>query len=258
MDIASLRAAMQEKEFYEKICSVEECESTNLLVRTLALQGAPEGTVVFAGRQTAGRGRMGRRFQSPGGGGLYMSILLRPAVAAAEIAVITASAGVAVAEAVEALCGVPVQIKWVNDLLLGGKKFCGILTESVLSGSESYFLVLGVGINVYTDFSSFPPEVKKTATSICEATGRKLSLEQVAAAVLDRFAAFYRGFPENLPEQHEAYCRRLVTLGQTVEIVGEQGLYTALEVDSRFGLVVEQEGRRRTLSSGEVSVRAKG
>ena len=187
-----------------------------------------------------------------------MSILLRPAVLAADIAVITASAAVVVAEAVEKLCGQRVQIKWVNDLLFGGKKFCGILTESVLSGPDSYFLVLGIGINVYTDFSSFPPEVQKTAASICAATGRRLELEQVAAEVLDRFAAFYRGFPENLPSQHSAYRERLVTLGQTVEIAGEEGLYTALEVDGRFGLIVEREGRRRTLSSGEVSVRAKG
>ena len=91
----------------------------------------------------------------------------------------------------------------------------------------------------------------------CRLFQARPGLEQTAAAVLDRFAAFYRGFPENLPAQREAYCARLATLGQTVEIVGEQGLYTAVGVDGRFGLIVERDGQRRTLSSGEVSVRAR-
>lgn len=258
MDTGLLRSYLQEKGFYPQLCALPECESTNLIARALALQGAPEGTAVFADRQTAGRGRMGRRFQSPSGGGLYMSILLRPAVPAVEAATITACAGAAVAEAVECCYSAPVQIKWVNDLLLAGKKFCGILTESVLSGPKSYFLVLGIGINVNTDTALFPPEVQQRATSLLSATGKRLPPEQVAAAALDRIAAFYRHFPENLPEWRERYRSRLVTLGQEVEIVGEQGLYTAEDIDGQFGLIVSQEGRRRTLHSGEVSVRAKG
>lgn len=257
MDTGLLRAAMREGDFYPELCAVEECESTNLLARQLALQGAPEGTAVFAGKQTAGRGRMGRRFQSPAGGGLYMSVLLRPTLPVSEVAVITACAAVAVAEAVEELYPLGAEIKWVNDLLLDGRKFCGILTESVLSAGGSSFLVLGIGINVSTDTASFPEEVRRTATSLYAHSGIRQPLEAVAAAVLDRFAAFYRGFPGNLPQQRDAYCARLTTLGKTVEIAGEEGCYTAVAVDSRFGLVVEREGLRRTLSSGEVSVRAR-
>ena len=256
MDIDLLRSYLREEDFYRQLCALPECESTNLVARELALTGAPEGTAVFADKQTAGRGRMGRRFQSPAGGGLYMSIVLRPAVPAAEAATVTACAGAAVAEAVEGCYDTPVQIKWVNDLLLAGKKFCGILTESVLSGPEDYFLVLGIGINVNTDTALFPPEVRQTATSLLSATGKRLPPEQLAAAALGRIAAFYRHFPENIPEWRERYRGRLITLGQAVEIAGEEGLYTAEDIDGQFGLIVEREGRRRTLHSGEVSVRA--
>ena len=127
-----------------------EVDSTNLRARQLAAEGAADGTVVVADRQTAGRGRLGRSFQSPGGQGIYLTALLRPDLPPERLSPVTAMAGVAVCRAVERLCGVSPGLKWPNDPVLDGKKLCGILTELSLEGETARVqeLVLGIGINV--------------------------------------------------------------------------------------------------------------
>ena len=138
------------------IAVVDEIDSTNRAVRGMAEADAPEGTVLFAEQQTAGKGRMGRSFFSPAGSGLYFSILLRPQGKVADPLKITAAAGVAVAEAVDAVLGIDLKIKWVNDLYLANKKVCGILAEGAFDekGGLNY-CVLGIGINVFAPKEGF-------------------------------------------------------------------------------------------------------
>ncbi len=242
-----------------KLHLFDETDSTNLVIRRMAISGAPEGTAALAARQSAGRGRLGRSFASPPGGGIYMSVLLRPDVPATDYALLTPCAGVCVCEAVEEVCGVRPGLKWVNDVLLGEKKICGILTESVLGGAaKGTFVVLGIGINGNTDPSQFPSEVAQVATSIAAETGTAADLEALAASLLGRIYALREGFPGNVPRYRARYEERLETLGQTVTFLGDASgtPYTVLGLDERFGLrIVGPDGAERTLCSGEVSVR---
>ena len=136
----------------------ERLDSSNQTAKRLALAGAPHGTLVLAGQQSAGRGRMGRRFESPAGKGIYLSLVLRVPVPASEALGVTVGAAVAVARAVQKLCGIELGIKWVNDLYYQGKKVCGILTEagtSVESGLLEW-LVVGIGLNLTTTPADWP------------------------------------------------------------------------------------------------------
>ena len=146
----------------------ERLDSSNQTAKRLALAGAPHGTLVLAGQQSAGRGRMGRRFESPAGKGIYLSLVLRVPVPASEALGVTVGAAVAVARAVQKLCGIELGIKWVNDLYYQGKKVCGILTEagtSVESGLLEW-LVVGIGLNLTTTPADWPEELARTAGSL--------------------------------------------------------------------------------------------
>lgn len=245
--------------FCRDIHVFDEVGSTNRVAREMALSGAPEGTVVLAERQSAGRGRMGRSFSSPPGGGIYISLLFRPSCPPADYALLTPCAGVCVCEALEEVCGVHPTIKWVNDVLLGGKKLCGILTESVLSAEPNRsFVILGIGINANTDVKQFPPEVAQIATSIACETRSETDREVLTAALLTKISELYEMFPQSVPEYHARYLQRLETLGQSVIVLGDQNStpYTVRGLDSRFGLLIADEnGTQKVLNSGEVSIR---
>ena len=145
---------------------LEEIDSTNRYVKQLGAAGAPEGRVVIANRQSAGRGRLGRSFFSPGEKGIYMSVLLRPEIELERAVLITSMAAVAVARAIERVSDIPAKIKWVNDIFLNRKKVCGILTESGINAETGKleYAVLGIGVNVGS--MEFPEELKGIATSV--------------------------------------------------------------------------------------------
>ena len=218
--------------------------------------------VVVADRQTAGRGRLGRSFQSPGGQGIYLTALLRPDLPPERLSPVTAMAGVAVCRAVERLCGVSPGLKWPNDPVLDGKKLCGILTELSLEGETARVqeLVLGIGINVSQRPEDFTPEVREIATSLVQALGHAVSRPALAAEIIrevDRLcAALAAG--ETGPYLAE-YRRRCVNLGRTVRLLRPDGggeTAEALDIDEEFGLVVRRpDGAVKTVRSGEVSVR---
>ena len=224
-----------------------EVDSTNLRARQLAAEGAADGTVVVADCQTAGRGRLGRSFQSPGGQGIYLTALLRPDLPPERLSPVTAMAGVAVCRAVERLCGVSPGLKWPNDPVLDGKKLCGILTELSLEGETARVqeLVLGIGINVSQRPEDFTPEVREIATSLVQALGHAVSRPALAAGETGPYLAEYR--------------RRCVNLGRTVRLLRPDGggeTAEALDIDEEFGLVVRRpDGAVKTVRSGEVSVR---
>lgn len=243
-----------------QVSVVDEAESTNAAVRARAADGAPEGLVLIAKAQTQGRGRLGRTFYSPAGTGLYLSVLLRPALAAPQAPLLTALAAVAAAEAAEDLCGQPVRIKWVNDLLCGGKKVCGILTEAAMSlesGGLDY-VVLGAGFNLAAPAGGWPPELAQTAGALFAAPPPAGARAALAAAFLQRFWALYQGFDKAafLPQ----YRRRQAVLGRRVEVLAPGApprAATALAIDDDCRLVVRfaDDGATAALPGGEVRVR---
>ena len=233
--------------------------STNTTLKQLAEHGAEEGCVLLAEEQTAGRGRLGRSFHSPPRSGLYMSLLLRPQLSAREATRITACAAVAVAEAVEALTGKRAEIKWVNDVLVDGKKVCGILTEGAINietGGMQYVIV-GIGINIRTPEGGFPEELRPIAGALqTEAEGEDLRC-RLAAEVLDRLMDFYGILPED--GCYEAYKERSGILGREINILplnGEPIPATAMDIEPDYSLRVRlADGTEKNLSSGEVSIR---
>jgi len=233
--------------------------STNSLLRESAGQGAPEGAVLAAGHQTAGRGRLGRKFHSPEGRGAYFSLLLRPRYKACDVALITPAAAVAAALAIEDVTGVRVGIKWVNDLFLNGKKVCGILTEAVL-GRDSGFVesaIVGIGINVAQPETGFPEELGCIATALTDsnaAAGRLCN--RLIAATLDHFWGFYQNLTAR--EFLGEYRGRSTLLGQDIYVLAtdREKCARALAIDDDCRLFVRYEnGETAALGSGEVSVR---
>ena len=243
----------------------DSIDSTNIRARQLAAEGAPHGTVVVAARQTAGKGRLSRRFESPEGHGVYLSILLRPSLPLQEVNTATLLAAVAVADTVEELTGVRPSIKWTNDLCLNGRKLCGILTECAVEGESGRveYMVSGIGLNLYQQIEDFPPELQKIAGSVLSETGVRVARADYAACLLKHFEALFEEghFPENKKAVLERYRKGLFFLGQTVEVRGFAESYPAkaLDIDDEGRLLVERaDGRIVALNSGEISIRLPG
>jgi BirA family biotin operon repressor/biotin-[acetyl-CoA-carboxylase] ligase len=232
-------------------------DSTNTLLKTLAGQGAPEGTVIVAEAQTAGRGRMERTFFSPAGKGVYFSLLLRPDVNAADATRITTAAAVAVAEALESVAGVPAAIKWVNDVFVGDRKVCGILTEGAFNmetGGMEY-VVLGIGVNVATPTGGFPPELAGIAAAVKAASEPGLK-SRLIAEILKRFWSYFVGLEDK--SYLAAYKKKSFILGRAVDVItgATARRATALDIDGDCRLVVRYEdGETAALYSGEVRIR---
>lgn len=234
--------------------------STNTVARQRAEEGAAEGLTVIAEEQTAGRGRFTRRFYSPTGTGLYMSVVLRPTAEPTDIPLITVAAAAAVAESIEALTDRKTQIKWVNDVLLDGKKVCGILTESALNPEtgKAAYAVLGIGVNVTAPEGGFADEIRDSAGAVFEEPvpfGR----ERLAAAILQRFWCYYTALSER--RFLAPYRARSLVLGREVMVHRAEGdAYpaTVLELDDDACLWVRcPDGTQQRLGSGEVSLRLK-
>lgn len=233
--------------------------STNTLLKQMAAEGAPEGTVVIAANQTGGKGRMGRSFYSPKNSGIYFSILLRPRFSAEQALNLTAGAAVAVAQAVEAISGKQTQIKWVNDVLLGGKKICGILTEASINcetGGMDY-AIIGIGINTRTPEGGFPEEIRAVAGSVFGEEDVPELHCRLAAAVVDRFFDFYADRESDIV--YEFYRSHSSVLGKHVNLIpygGEAEGAEVLDIDREFALLVKTDaGELRRVNSGEVSLR---
>lgn len=235
---------------------LDTIDSTNSYLKRETLSGAPHGSAAIANCQNAGRGRMGRNFQSPPGKGIYLSVLFRPKLKEDELLCITGMAAVAVCRAVQRTCGANADIKWINDLVLSGKKLAGILVENVIVGSE-IALIIGVGINVHHTRADFSGDVADIATSLAM-EGYSVSRAALTAAIIEEL--YTLGF-DNIADPAaylEEYRRRCITLGQDVRLIwtAEQQRAVTLGIDDRFGLMVRLEnGTVTTVRSGEVSVR---
>ena len=234
-------------------------DSTNDICMSKAASGEPEGYVAIAGRQTKGRGRKGRSFFSPSGTGLYISLLLRPsAYPGREVLKLTPMAAAAVCEAIELVSERKTGIKWVNDILIEGRKVCGILCEANYpSGSPCPdYVVVGIGVNVYPPEGGFPPELANTAGSVFDKPGF-VSRNRLAADILSRFISYYRGSAAT--SFTDEYRKRSVVTGKDIMIYGHGDPLEAraVGIDDDCGLVVRYpDGREEVLDSGEISIKA--
>lgn len=244
-----------------RIDCFDSIDSTNAYLKRAALDGAPDGTVAVAAEQTNGRGRRGRSFESAAGRGVYLSVLLRPALAPRQLLPLTGLAAVAMCRAVESVCAAQVQIKWTNDLVLNGKKLCGILTELSVEGESGalQYAVVGIGVNVSQRREDFGDEVAEIATSLLRETGENVSRAALAAAMIRELDALYAALRSGDTGGYlEEYRRRCVTIGREVRLLWQdtKERVFALDVDEEFGLVVRREsGAVETIRTGEVSVR---
>ena len=231
--------------------------STNALVREKANQGCPEGCVIIACGQTAGRGRYGRQFFSPVDTGVYLSLLLRPtAYSPQQATCLTAAAATAMCQAIDAVTGQQPGIKWVNDIFLHGKKVCGILTEAAVgleTGSLDY-MVLGAGINIYPPTEGFPEEIQSIAGAILEHSTPEAK-NRLVGEFLSRFWDFYT-HPER-KAYLEDYRARSLAIGRNVTVLstGRKVSAYAYGIDDDFRLLVRYgSGETEALSYGEIRI----
>lgn len=181
-DLGVLDAALAGTRFQSKLHFFPTIHSTNTHAMAEAEAGAPDGSVYFADEQTAGRGRAAHNWSSPPGSGLYLSVLLRPTLAPADVLWLSLAAGLAVHEAVRQATSLECDLRWPNDLLFGGRKFCGILTELNAEVTRVRHVVIGIGMNV--DQRQFPEELREVATSLHIETGRDWPRQDLLAAIL--------------------------------------------------------------------------
>lgn len=235
--------------------------STNDAAKKLAAAGEPEWHIVIASHQTHGRGRRGRSFYSPDGTGLYMSVLLRPRLDAESSLMITTCAAAAAAAAIEAVTSRAASIKWVNDVFLGDKKVCGILTEASVgleSGGLEY-AVLGIGINILPPDEGFPRELEDIAGALFTRRDYKPDdSSRLTALILNRLWEYYNGLNNGSYNVFfEEYKKRSMVIGKNVTVIENEKQTAAFaeDIDEKCRLhVVYEDGTRAALSSGEVSL----
>jgi BirA family transcriptional regulator, biotin operon repressor / biotin---[acetyl-CoA-carboxylase] ligase len=236
----------------------DEIESTNAEAKSLANSGAPEGTVVIAECQSAGRGRLGRRWTSPAGKGLLFSVVLRPSVPMSQAYLLTLVAAAAAAEGIEAAAAVRLQIKWPNDLFIGDRKVGGILMEVAGEQDEVEWVVVGIGVNVNTEYGELPVALRRTATSLKMITGQPVDRSDLLCHLLVALEKHYadavnKGFDGAL----SAFRARDYLLRRSVSVQTHEGQVTgqASGIDERGALLVEMGQRQiRRFHSGDVSL----
>lgn len=235
----------------------KEVDSTNAEARRLSVEGAESGLVVTAKKQTAGKGRRGRSWESPADENLYLSILLRPSLEPEKAPMLTLVMAYSVAKALQKE-DIQVLIKWPNDLVLSGKKVCGILTEMNLSGTQVEDVIVGVGLNVNT--MKFPDELEDKATSLRKETLRELECGELLQLILKEFDKQYQRFLENqnLEFWQEDYNAMLINRDREVMVLEPSKEYLAKALGiNKFGelLVQKEDGSTEAVFAGEVSVR---
>ena len=233
-------------------------DSTNTRLKAEAAS-LPDGAVLIAEEQTGGRGTHGRSFQSPRGDGLYLSVLLRPRAALSELFTLTGWVAVCARAGVEKASGAPVEIKWLNDLYLHGRKLCGILTELAFLGesAEPDYVVVGMGVNMNQTAETFKAQGLSGIAASLAGEGFPVERNHLALCLLRALDQMVRDFPGNRADWLERYRARCITLGRRVSFEVEGGVLTgtAAGVDDKFGLrVAGDDGKEYTVSSGTVKM----
>ncbi len=245
------------KVFGQRILFFKSIKSTMDYAKKIAERDEPEGTVVIADYQSHGRGRFGRIWKANPGENILMSIILRPKIPLERFSIFPFLSAVAVAESIEKNANIKVTTKWPNDLLINGKKFCGILMEASITAESGDFIILGIGINV--NQSEFPPEIRDYATSLYLSTGKIYDRTELVKDILRQLEINY----ENLNKSNdfksvfERWKKRCEMLGKRIKVIlsGKEITGKAIDVDDMGFLLLEDDNSRIIkLSSGDVTV----
>lgn len=255
----------------KNIIYLREIDSTNTYAKKAAQEGCEDGTVVIADRQTAGKGRMGRTWESAGQKGIWMSVVLRPEIPPEEVQIITLGASVAVVKAIKKATGLPAGIKWPNDIVIEGKKVCGILTEMSCEQDKVNYVIAGIGLNVNHNPEDFPEDLRSRAVSLkayAEEKGLEIAgilplgllkrsdiIKEIAMEFENVYFDINKGNSEWIIEQWREHSH---TLGCNVkvDIKGVSYTGTAVDITNEGRLVVNcDDGTVREVMSGEVMVR---
>ncbi len=251
LDLPAVDRLLRTEEIGRRITSLATTTSTMDVARDEAVAGAPHGAVVIAEEQTAGRGRFGRRWVSPAGKNLYLTLILRPD--AGRLRALSMVVPLAVCRAVEAVTPLRPVIKWPNDVLVGGRKLAGVLIQGESSGAEPIYTLAGIGLNVNDPIDD--PEIAGIATSLSRELGEETPRETVLAALLNELEGAYTGPPDDV---YNGWRSRVATLGQSVRLTFRDDVYegTAEDVDNEGSLILRlADGTRRTFEAGEVTLR---
>ena len=255
--LCKIRQLLNNHPWQDKIQYFDTIDSTNTFAKTLAAQGVAHGTVILAGSQTGGRGRLGRSFSSPKDMGVYLSVILRPGCKPTQLMHLTCATAVAGCTAIRNACDIAPQIKWTNDLVLGKRKLGGILTELSVNPKTGLvdWVIVGIGINCCQSEADFPPEIRDIACSLSLAPQDRAV---VAAELIRQLYGMDCNLLTRKAQIMAIYRQNCITLGKPVSILrGEQVQHgIALDLDDDGALTVKMDdGNTETFSSGEVSIR---
>lgn len=264
IDGADLRSDLHGSLLGTEVFAFGRVTSTNDVAVSLARGGSPEGTLVIAEEQARGRGRQGRTWFSPPGCGLWFSIILRPAMSAEASSTISLAAAAGVAEALESGYGIRTRIKWPNDVLVGGRKLCGILTEAEFVNDQAKFVVVGIGINVLTSEESFPAEIAGIATSLAiearragAATAAGISRAGVLSGVIRAVESNYLDLRDHgFGTIREKLLERSALMGRVIRVRMPDGMVEGVAADIDLGgalLLRAENGSTVRLIAGEVT-----
>ena len=258
MSKAEIESLMDTKWAGSNVVYYDEIDSTNNRAKEAGDNKAPHGTLFVADMQVAGKGRRGRVWQSPAGSSIYMTILLYPEISPLKAPQLTLVMAIAVAEGIKEVTGLDTKIKWPNDIVVNGRKICGILTEMSTEIDYINHVVIGAGINVNQD--DFPEDIRKTASSLKMELGKQVKRSELIAAIMKSFEKDYEIFvkTEDLSGLQELYNSMLVNLDRDVKVLEPGNEYEAhaLGINKTGELIVRTaEGEEKEIYAGEVSVR---
>lgn len=235
----------------------DSIDSTNTKAKELAENGHPHGTLVVAGTQTLGRGRRGRSWESAGDRGVFMTLILKPEINPNNASMLTLVSALATAKALSELSGKQALIKWPNDIVMNGKKICGILTEMSAQFDYINHIVIGIGVNVHNE--AFPEELSQMASSLLLECCERFSRTEIIEKILEYFESYYEIFleTEDLSGLVKEYNSLLVNMNNRVKVLDPKEPFEgkAVGITKRGELIVDTWESRKSVSSGEVSVR---
>lgn len=257
MDAAEIISLKQTDWAGEETFYFDTIDSTNTRAKQLAEEGHKSGTLVISDQQTLGRGRRGRSWESPKGSGIFMTLMLKPDINPNNASMLTLVSALAIAKAISDVTGANAQIKWPNDIVIGGKKVCGILTEMSAQFDYINHIVIGIGINVHNE--EFPEELKKMASSLYLECGKHFRRADIITRFLAYFEEYYENFlvTEDLSGLLREYNALLVNMGKIVKVLDPKEPFEgkAMGITKKGELIVDTWESRKLVSSGEVSVR---
>lgn len=258
MTEAEIKSLMHTEWVAKEVLFFDTIDSTNTKAQELAEKGYPSGTLVVADKQESGKGRRGRSWVSPSGTGIFMTLMIKPDINPNNASMLTLVAALAVAKAITSVTGEEAMIKWPNDIVVNGKKVCGILTEMNAQFDYINHIVVGIGINVHNE--SFPEEISQMASSLMiEAGGKRFHRAQIIAETMSYFEQYYDTFlkTQDLSALVREYDKLLVNRNKSVRVLDPKEPFDgkAMGITPKGELIVDTWESRKLVSSGEVSVR---